>query len=187
MTDSNSLWVDQQRRVEAFRDAFSYLPLHNYLNGAYHAANMYWCAPPYGLMWRIPAFFVPNSVLLLVDVEPVVDDIREKLRATRELIEEMKPSLDHEVERLVHSAGRPYDNLPADMVVEDQSTAEGYGSAWSYTFNPYRLAIAMLDEYEHFITAAMKSRKTPFTQASRICQKAKALGGRVNLVTGAMK
>jgi len=187
MVDSSSLHVDRQYRVAVLRGAFSYLPFYNLLNNAYHDADMYWCAPPYGLRWQIPAILAPNRVLLLVDADSLVDDIREKLRAARVLVEQMKPTLDREIERPVyHSPDRPYDNLPANLVVVDQSAVEGYGSARIYTFNAYRLAIATLDEYEHFIEEVMKSHKVPFTQVSLICQKAKLLDNRVGLVVQAM-
>ncbi len=186
MTDGNSLRIDRLRRVEVFRGAFSYLPLHNYLNGAYHRADMYLWAPPYGMMWQIPAFFVPNRVLLLVKTSPVVDDVREKLRAARALIEEMRPSLDRIVVRTVcHSPDRPYGNLPSNLVNVYRSSSGA--ASWSYEYNPYQVATWMLREYDRFIDEVMRSRVTPFTKLSRICQKVKTFRSMMDMVTYVMK
>jgi hypothetical protein len=138
----------------------------------------------YSLRWRIPLCLVPKKVRRHVDADSVVSGIWKKLRVARALIERERLSLDREVERPVQSKGQSYDNLPADLVFSHKTI--GGKPAVAYAFNPYRLALAMIKEYELYIGDVMMSQMLPFAQLSLICQKARSLETWVNMVTGAM-
>jgi hypothetical protein len=186
MVDGDSLRVDNEDKARRFRDAFSELPIHHHLNSAYRDAEMYWCVPPRSLMWKVPALFVPNRVHLRVNAGLVVDDVRKKLKAARVLIDEMRPVLDYEELRdLPRTHNQPYGNLPANLVNIDQ-TPSGMAPL-NFAYNPYQVAAWMIRDYERFIDMVMRSRQTPFTKLSRICQKAKTFQSMMGMVTHAMR
>lgn len=178
--------VERMSVEHKFRDALSYIPVHNHLIRAYHSADMYTYTPPYDLMWRVSGVCVPESVHNAIDAQSVAADIRQCVALARAAIESVHSELDQEVEHCVyHSPDYPYLNLHASVSVT-RHTAPGYASGWSYTYNPYLLAVATLDEYEQFIDTIMDHRMRPFRQLSRICQKAKILESNTALVAGVM-
>ena len=185
MNDTELSRVNLKNIRDALRGAFSYLPAYNAVNNAYHYSGMSWFVPPRSLRWRLPAWLIPKKVRRFVDPDPVVGGLWKSLRAARALIERERLSLDREVEQPIPSGGQSYDNLPANLVFSHK-TMIGGGRAVSYTFNLYQVVLAMIDEYEHFLTDVMVSSIPPVAQLSHICQKAKSLETRVNLVTEAM-
>ena len=178
--------TSESRAAAAFRNALSDIPPHNALINAYHDADMYSFVPPDRLMWRVPAVAIPARVRRNVDADLIVAGIKQQLIVAREVIEQRQSVLDRDTQSVIHSTpDRPYSPLHASVVVTRRITP-GYASAWNYDFNPYRLAVTMLDEYEQLIETVMKRRLAPFTQLSRIFEKAKFLENSVGLVDHAM-
>ena len=168
-------FADTLKRQVEFREALSYIPLHNHLNNAYHAADMYGYAPPTHMMWKIPATLVPAKVRQHIDADRVVANLRKDLARARQLLEQDRRRLDAQANRLIHhSPDHPYANLHRSIVLV-RNTPKGYAPGWCYLFNPYRLGIALLDEYEQLIDKVVRSRRAPFTQVSQLCEHAKKI------------
>ncbi len=186
MANSDSLRVNRQQNVNALRGAFSPLPVYNHLHNAFYDAGVSWLIPPRSLRWRVPAFLVPPRVHRFVRPYLVVPGLVSSLTAAHAVVKQQRLLLDREIQRDAHpSRGRPYDHLPADLVVVDQETIDGSLDR-CYVYNPYTLAMATMDQYARFIIKVLKSNKMPFDQLSLICQKAKSLSGRVEMIVSAM-
>lgn len=166
------------------REALSDIPTHNHLVDAYHDAVAYRFAPPWGLMWKIPAIAVPSKVRRLVDAATVVTEMRRRISEARTAIDEFREVLDQEEQRMVvHVPDRPYAHLHPSVVVERQVVPTGYAPGWIYQYNPYALVTTLLNEYERFIDKTMHSRLVPFTKVSRICEEAKRFNDSVQLLS----
>ncbi|MFZ1301457.1 MAG: hypothetical protein WAQ27_02670 [Candidatus Microsaccharimonas sp.] len=164
-----------------FGDALSYIPIHNHLNGAYHRADIYWMAPPHDLMWRIPSLVVPAKVRDLIDADTISSEALHRIARTQQIIADERSALDRDIARLIHhTPDRP--NRVHDSVVLTHQVREGYAPAWRYEFNPYQLAMTLLDGFEQFINTTMQRRIAPFTQLSRICMEAKRIRDSAELV-----
>lgn len=169
--------------LAVFQNALSHVPIHNYLVRAYHDAGMSHLVPPDKLWWHIPASAVPAKVRKLVRADLVISDAKQRIDRARQAIEKLRPHLDRErTITISHSPDRPYARLHASIVVAHR-VQPGYAPIWSYRFNPYILAVALLDEYERFIDKEAGSRRAPFTKLSRICQKAKELKNNADLIS----
>lgn len=182
-----SKFEKQLHRREVLEGAFSTMGVHNHLNGAYHAAGMYQLAPPWELMWRIPACVVPKKVREYVHADEVADQLRANIANARKLIKSQREALDRPCSSIInHMNGRtgksePYADLHSSIKVEAHGRPT-YRLAWQYTFNAHEVAMSMLDEYLSFIDTTMASRHSDFTKLSRIHERAKKYRHSASLV-----
>ena len=174
------------QRADAFTSALSEMDIHNHLNRAYHSADMYQVAPPYELMWWIPAIFVPARVRSFVNTDKVIADIRAKLVIAREIVDEDRDRLDVVTKRRIHHIpDRPYRHLHSSVYVEYR-IVEGYAPSWEYSFNSYALAVELILDYEAFLNEVAKSKRSSFTKVSRIWRKAHAHRHSADLVRSSL-
>ena len=179
----------QLHRRGVLEGAFSTMEVHNHLNGAYHAADMYRFAPPRELMWRIPAFVVPSKVREHVHADEMADQLRANIANARKLVMSQRKTLDRPCSAIInHMNGRtgksePYADLHAGITVKATGRPT-YQLAWQYTFNAYEVAMSMLHGYLSFIDTTMASRHSDFTKLSRIHEQAKKYQDSASLVAG---
>lgn len=168
-----------------FSNALSYLPLHNHLNRAYHEAGAYASIPPAILQWRVPSRLVPKAIHKHIKPAWVVPDILRQIKDARKVVEELRSSLDREQTTCIHHLpDRPHRKLHRSIEVARQEVPAGFTPGWAYTFNPYELGLALLDEYEAFIVRTMEHPGwTPFTKLARINQEAKRIQASGDLVS----
>jgi hypothetical protein len=183
LTDKESSGRPDERSFDQiFSDALSYIPTHNHLVQAYHQVDMYDLAPHHDLRWKVHPIFVPEEVRNAVDSDTVISKVKAEIVKARAAIEAARPSIDHEVERLIsHSPDRPYENL-LEQVTVVHHVKPGYASAWRYTFNPYLLAKSTLDKYEFVIDRVARRRPLPFSRVAYTCEEAKWLANNTRLV-----
>lgn len=168
--------------ASVFSDAISGIPTHNYLNNAYHEANLYSRCPPYDLHWQVAASSAPLKVRRLLRVDGIISVLKASITKARKTIEESKPYLDVEVSRRIHySPDGPHPWMHPSIKVE-RHEKEGYAPGWDYTFNGHSLALALLDDYEKFIDTVARSRRAPFTRIACIHRMAESYRDSVELV-----
>lgn len=177
-------YIDGIRMRIIFSESLSDIPVHNHLNGAYHKADMYAFAPPWSLMWKIPSITVPREVQQVLRPDELVAELIARIARAREVIDQLRPDLDREIESIISFSPdptRPDPNLHPFVNATHRHTP-GYATSWGFRFNPYRLAVALLDEYEGFIIKTMRGKESAFTKLSRIHRKTKKLEVNARLV-----
>jgi len=171
------------RAVErAFSDAMSYAPIHNHIVQAYHQAGKLSELPARRYMWHLHPMFVPDEVRDTIDAQPVLADVKAKLTLARTAIESIRKGLDREIVTTVaNSPDYPYRNLhPSVKVI--RFVPENAAPAWSYTFNPYQLAMIILDDYEFFIDRIARPRPLQFSKLSYTHEEARRQKNNTHLV-----
>lgn len=162
----------------------SNMAIHNRLNGAYHEVDMHRFAPSWSLMWRIPAFLVPSKVRNVVKDGDLIADILNRTERAREAIESVRGLLDVDKVHVVNTNDRrPYPHLHRSVKAVYEHKP-GWSPTWTYSFNPYRVAMDTLDTYEQFVRNVWHAKVEPFGRLSRIHRMAKKLESNVRLVEG---
>lgn len=179
--------VAAMNNASQFRAAFSPIEIHNHLNNAYHSAGKYTHIPPEQLCWRMPAIFVPRKVRKNVSAEVIAESIVRRLEAARQLVDANRHILNHPRSTVIsHGDGLTGESWPhEDLFVGISVAPEGrpeYLCARRYSFNPYEVACAMIDDFLGYIRSVMKSRVSGFTKLSQLHQKAKSYANSVYLV-----
>lgn len=192
------------RGLETFKGIFSTIFPHNHVAEAYRDTGnieRFISRGSFSNVWDIRPRQVPRAAVKLLKPELVRDHYLNAIRAFRTKLEEARSVLDCETwvvaQNLEH---KPYAGLhdsvameecAADYVYEGNAIVrrEGKGKGWKYTFNPYVLAMEIIDEFERAIISLYDLERTKIEKITAMTKVAYDLeeGANFRLAEGSMR